>query len=72
VRFALRVRLLGAGGGLLAEREIEAEEQAPSDDAYGGVVAANRAVSKVLDEVVAVCAEAAARPPGPSTPAAAP
>jgi cholesterol transport system auxiliary component len=69
VRFALRVRLLGAGGGLLAEREIEAEEQAPSDDAYGGVVAANRAVSKVLDEVVAVCAEAAARPPGPSAPA---
>jgi cholesterol transport system auxiliary component len=68
VRFALRLRLLGAGGSLLAEREIEAEEQAPSDDAYGGVVAANRAVSSVLEEVVAVCAEASARPTGAAAP----
>jgi len=68
VRFALRVRLLGSGGGLLADREIEAEEQAPSDDAYGGVVAANRAVSGLLGEVVALCAEASARLDGPSAP----
>jgi cholesterol transport system auxiliary component len=68
VRLALRVRLLGADGRALVEREIEAVEAAPSDDAYGGVVAANRAVAGALAEVVALCAEAAAR----ATPSPAP
>jgi cholesterol transport system auxiliary component len=62
VRLVLRARLLGGGGRPVAEREIEVEEPAPSDDAYGAVVAANRAVSAALAEVVALCAEATAGP----------
>jgi cholesterol transport system auxiliary component len=36
---------------------FEAVEGAPSDDPYGGVVAANRAVDRVLDEIAKWCGE---------------
>jgi cholesterol transport system auxiliary component len=60
-RFTLDVRLLDVTGRrVLVRRELEAVEPAPSDDAYGGVVAENRAVQRVLQEVVAFCVNAAA------------
>ncbi|HVN37801.1 MAG TPA: ABC-type transport auxiliary lipoprotein family protein [Myxococcota bacterium] len=58
VRFALRARLDDASGRFVAETEIEATEQADSEDPYGGVVAANRAVGRVLEELAAWCAAA--------------
>ncbi|HXK23362.1 MAG TPA: ABC-type transport auxiliary lipoprotein family protein [Myxococcota bacterium] len=57
VRFALRARLDdGATGHLVAETELETTEPADSEDPYGGVVAANRAVGRVLEELAAWCA----------------
>lgn len=64
VRLALRLRLLAPDGRPLAERVLEAEEPAPSDDAYGGVLAANRAVARLLGELVAACAAASPRQDG--------
>ena len=58
VRVALRFRLLAPGGRPLVEGTREALEPAPTDDAYGGVVAANRAVSRLLAELATACAEA--------------
>lgn len=60
LRFTLRARLLDlAQRHVLASATFEAVEAAPSDDPYGGVVAANRAVARVLDEVARWCAEKA-------------
>jgi cholesterol transport system auxiliary component len=59
VRFALRARLFGgAERRLLAAAAFEAIEPSPSEDPYGGVIAANRAVARVLDELVAWCSRA--------------
>ncbi|MFN3398394.1 MAG: ABC-type transport auxiliary lipoprotein family protein [Sulfurimicrobium sp.] len=56
VRFTLRVQLIDvAARKVLATREFDVTENAPSEDPYGGVVAANRAVSRVLDEVKTFC-----------------
>lgn len=50
VRLALRVQLIALREGrVIATRRFEVVEPAPSDDPYGGVVAAGRAVSKLLD-----------------------
>ena len=58
VRFTLRARLLdGLEHRVLATGEFEAVEPCPSDDPYGGVIAANRAVARVLDGVAKWCAE---------------
>jgi len=58
VRFALRARLLaGLEHRILATAAFEAVEPSPSEDPYGGVIAANRAVARVLDEVAKWCAE---------------
>lgn len=58
LRFTLRARLLDvARGRALARETFEAVEAAASDDPYGGVVAANRAVARVLDDVAKWCAE---------------
>ncbi len=58
LRFTLRARLLDPGARrVLADSTFEAVEAAASDDPYGGVVAANRAVTRVLDEVAKWCAE---------------
>jgi cholesterol transport system auxiliary component len=59
LRFALRARLDdGATGRFVAETELETTEPADSEDPYGGVVAANRAVGRVLEELAAWCAAA--------------
>lgn len=61
VRLTVRVQLTElASRRVLGTREVEAVEVAPSDDPYGGVVAANRAVRRVLEDVVAFCGERAA------------
>ncbi len=63
VRIALRVQLIDAGSrALLATRVFEAEEPAASDDAYGGVQAFNRAAARLLPEIAAFAARAAAQP----------
>ena len=62
VRFTLRAQLLDpAARRVLASSAFEAVETAPSDDPYGGVVAANRAVARVVEEVAQWCGENATR-----------
>jgi cholesterol transport system auxiliary component len=61
VRVTVRIQLSEVPSRrVLGVREIEAVEEAPSDDPYGGVVAANRAVGRVLDEIVSYCGERSA------------
>lgn len=58
LRFTLRVQVLDLRQRrVLTTRTFEAVEEAPSDNAYGGVVAANRAIEKVLRQVAALAAE---------------
>ena len=60
VRFTLRAYLIDdKTRRVLAWREFDAEVAAASENPYGGVVAANRAVRTVLGELAAFCAEAA-------------
>ena len=60
VRFALRATLLDtATREVVATREFEAFASAPSEDPYGGVVAANQAVRSVLASLADFCADAA-------------
>jgi cholesterol transport system auxiliary component len=60
VRFTLRAYLVDdKTRRVLAWREFEAAVPSASDDPYGGVVAANRAVQTVLEELAAFCAGAA-------------
>lgn len=64
VRFALRAQLVDLlSGRVIATRGFEAIEGAPSDDPYGGVVAANRAVARVLGDLGEWCG-AEVRPAG--------
>ena len=50
VRVALRAQLVDVKESrVVGTRAFEAVENAPSDDAYGGVVAANRAIAALLD-----------------------
>lgn len=59
VRFTLRATLLDtATREVVASREFEAVATAPSEDPYGGVVAANQAVRSVLASLAGFCAEA--------------
>lgn len=61
LRFALRAQVLDLKQRrVLATHTFEAVEEAPSDNAYGGVTAANRAIEKVLRQVAAFAAEQAA------------
>jgi len=46
------------GKRLLAAREFDEFENASSDDAYGGVIAANRLVQRVLGELAEFCVDA--------------
>jgi cholesterol transport system auxiliary component len=46
---------------VLDTSELEEVEAAPSDDPYGAVVAANRALGRLLDKVAAFAAEHARR-----------
>ena len=60
VRFALRAHLVEvATRRVIAARDFEEAAAAPSDDPYGGVVAANQAVRTVLENLAVFCAEAA-------------
>jgi cholesterol transport system auxiliary component len=52
VRLALRVQLIDLERqSVLGTRHFEFFEPAPSDDAYGGVKAANRAATRMLEEL---------------------
>ena len=63
VRFTLRAYLVDdKTRRVLAWREFDADVPAASDDAYGGVVAVNKAVQTLLAELAAFCAEAARNP----------
>jgi cholesterol transport system auxiliary component len=58
VRFTLRLELADvAAHRIIGTRELEAVAAAPSDDAAGGVAAANDAVTRVLTEAAGWCAE---------------
>ena len=68
VRLVLRVRVVDAAAWrTLGEREIEVVEAAPTDDPYGGVVAANAAAARAVSEVAAECATWARGTPPAST-----
>jgi cholesterol transport system auxiliary component len=70
-RLEIRVRLVDPQGRrVLASRAFADAEPAPSDDAYGGVVAANRALARMLPRIADFAAETASRA-GPSEPASA-
>ncbi|MCO5122600.1 MAG: ABC-type transport auxiliary lipoprotein family protein [Rhizobacter sp.] len=61
--FTLRAVLLdSATRRVVAVREFDASVPAPSEDAPGGVSAANQAVQRVLGELAAFAAQAAATP----------
>lgn len=63
VQVSLRVRLVDPDGGrILASRVFTATEPATTDDPYGGVVAANRALAQLLPQIADFAAEAAPRP----------
>ncbi len=67
VRFTLGVQVVDLESRkVIGSREIEAVEPAPSEDAYGGAVAANRAVRRALEEAAAFCATVAAGRPSAS------
>lgn len=59
VRFVLRAYLVEEPSRrVIATRQFEAVVSAPTEDTYGGVIAANEAVHTVLENLAAFCAEA--------------
>jgi cholesterol transport system auxiliary component len=59
VRLTVRAQLIDADARrVLASAELEETEAAPSDDPYGGVIAANRALARLLERLAVFCAEA--------------
>jgi cholesterol transport system auxiliary component len=61
VRFTLRATLVdNTSRRVLAWREFDTSVAAASEDPYAGVLAANRAVQTVLEQLGRFCAEAAA------------
>lgn len=60
VELTLRAQLIDVRDGrVLGARRFDEVERASSDDPYGGVVAANRAVRKLLAQLAAFCVRAA-------------
>ncbi len=60
VRFSLRAYVVdNTTRRVLASREFDETVAAASEDPYGGVVAANRAVQAVLEQLARFCADAA-------------
>jgi len=58
VRLTLRAQLIDADARrVLASAEFDESEVAPSDDPYGGVIAANRALARLLERLATFCAE---------------
>lgn len=70
LRLTLRATLVDdKSRRVLALHEFEVIEPASSDDAYGGVLAANRAVQKVVDQLAGFLATTASAPSAaPATP----
>lgn len=63
VQFTLSAQLIDTGTRrVIASAEFDETENAPSEDAYGGVVAANRALERLLPRMVTFCAEHAPPP----------
>ncbi|MEJ2652785.1 MAG: ABC-type transport auxiliary lipoprotein family protein [Gammaproteobacteria bacterium] len=61
VQFTLQAQLIDIRGRrVLASTEFDETEIAPSDDPYGGVIATNRALGRLLDQVAKFCAETTA------------
>ena len=59
VRFTLRAYIVdNSTRRVLAWREFDTTESSASEDPYGGVIAANRAVQKVLQQLAEFCAKA--------------
>jgi len=57
IELALRLQLIDVRGRrVLAAKSFDATENAPSDDPYGGVTAANVALQRVLEQVADFCA----------------
>ncbi len=68
VRFTLRAYMVdNQTRQVLAWREFDESVAAASEDPYGGVVAANRAVQVVLGKLASFCAEVAGNWKSPST-----
>ena len=60
IELTLRAQLIDLRHGRdLAARKFDVVEPAPRDDPYGGVLAANRALGRVLGQLAALCADAA-------------
>jgi len=60
VQLTLRAQLVDLRANrVIATREFDAEESASSEDARGGVIAANRALARILGELIAFCSSAA-------------
>lgn len=58
VEIALRAQLIDLRSNrVIAEMQFEEVETAPSEDAYGGVIAANRALQRMLSRLVHFCVE---------------
>jgi len=62
VQLTLQAQLIDVRGkGVLAVQQFDATENAGSEDAYGGVSAANRLVQRVLGQVTEFCVTAAGK-----------
>jgi cholesterol transport system auxiliary component len=60
VQLTLRARLIDLRGKrVLAVKQFDDTETVASDDAYGGVAAANRATQRVLEQLADFCVNAA-------------
>jgi cholesterol transport system auxiliary component len=71
VQFTLRAYIVdNASRRVLAWRDFDETVAAASEDPYGGVIAANRAVQTVLEQLAGFCAEAARnwQPPDAAVP----
>ena len=67
VQVSLQARLVDPGGGhILAIRVFGDSEPTPADDPYGGVVAANRVLARLLPRLADFAAEVARRPAPPA------
>jgi cholesterol transport system auxiliary component len=63
VQFTLSAQLIDTGTRrVIASAEFDESELATSEDAYGGVLAANRALERLLARLVAFCAESVPSP----------
>lgn len=63
IKLTLRAQLVDvAGKRVIAVHLFEETENAASDNAYGGVIAANRALQRVLGELADFCVNESARP----------